>query len=213
MRRGSGVLGLRTLAIAAVAAAAAGAAFATTGQEELFERTWAGHLPQYCLYTQLLPDAQAGLYHTPTGKKYLKQYGPAFFHTHHYCWGLDKTYRASMEEDDFERRALYRSSVEEFDYVLMRSTQDFVLRVEILVNKGIAQEALGKYVEAVESYTEALRLRRDYPPAYVGLSSCFEALGDRQRALTIIESGLALAPDSEALLERRLALTSRADSD
>ncbi len=200
---------LPRLAIVALASAAAGPGFA--GEEELFQRLWADHLPAYCLYTQLLPDGDYGLYKSSTAKEYEKKYGYEAFRTlHHYCFGLEKTYQAATEEDERQRRFLYQSAVNEFDYVLVRTTDAFILKPEIYVSKGAALEVLGKYADAVQVYTEAIRLVKDYVPAYIGLSNCFETLGDPARALAIVESGLRHAPTSEILLGRRSALTDRA---
>lgn len=192
----------------AFATAAVGTSLAGE-QEEVFQRLWGNYLPEYCLYTQARPDREPGLYGTPKSKEYAKLYGSAFHHMHHYCWGLDETYRALSEEEEQLRKGLYQSAINDFDYILLRSPDDFVLKPEIYVNKGAALEALGRCVDAVEAYTEALLLRSDYVPAYIGLSNCFEALGDPQRALTVVESGLQQVPGSELLLERRLALTGR----
>jgi len=178
-------------------------------QEDLFQRLWADHLPRFCLYTQLIPDGDYGLYTTPTAREYEKIYGPAFRHMHHYCFGLEKSYKASLEEDEQQRTSLYRESVGEYDYVLQRTTDDFVLKPDIYFHKGNSLEVLGAYADAVSAYTAALALKSDYVAAYVGLSNCFEVLGDPGRALSIVETGLRYSPDSEDLLRRRSTLVSQ----
>ena len=196
--------------LASLGAAATPCLAAMTAQEQLFRRLWADHLPEYCLYTQLMPDGDYGLYGSPVSKEYGKMFGPAFHHMHHYCFGLENTYQASLEDEQPARLRLYSQAVREFDYVLDRSTDDFVLKPEIYVNKGAALEVLGLYADAVEAYTNALTLKRDYVPAYIGLSNCFEVLGDPARALAMVDSGLQQVPGSEALLAKRSELTGAA---
>ena len=199
---------VKLAAVAALTCAAASSALAgSTTQEQIFKRLWADHLPDYCLYTQLLPDGEYGLFGTPTSKEFGKTFGEATFrHLHHYCFGLEKTYLASQEQEEHLRIGLYRSAVNEFDYVLDRSPDDFVLKPEIYVNKGSALEILGLYADAVTAYTRALEIAPTHVPAYIGLSNCFESLGDKARARAIVEAGLRQSPNAESLVAKREAL-------
>lgn len=186
-------------------------AISEDSRKRLFDRRYAAHLPEYCLYTQGLPDGSAGMYDHPlsTGK-YRTMFGDTWHHLHHYCFGLDDLFNAANHEDPFLRQGSYRKSVGEFDYVLHHAPDDFILGAEIYVNKAFALQAMKQYGDAVEAYTAAIERKSDYVPAYIGLSSCFETLGDVGQALAIIESGLQQAPDSSALRERHSQLLTRA---
>ena len=178
-------------------------------KQTMWEAQWADHLPPYCLYTQLLPDHTYGKWQDPisTGV-YAKRFGPTWLHLHHYCFGLQNTFEASTTDDEMLRRSLFSSAITEFNYVIDRAPDDFVLKPEILVNRGAAEEVLGLASAAVVSYTEALRLDPAHVPAYIGLSTCFETLGDTAEALTVVDAGLRRVPDSDELRDRRKELES-----
>ena len=176
--------------------------------ERLWVR-WADHLPAWCLYTQAFPGGTySPLWQSPRSDEYMRFFGPTFGTMHHYCWGLAHTHAASLTDDTTEQEFNFAAAIQEFNFVLNRAPDDFRLKPELYVHKGAAQEALEDYFGAVTSYTDAIRLNGEYEPAYIGLSNCFEELGEPQEALAIIDAGLQRVPGSEVLLVRREELAS-----
>lgn len=180
------------------------------------DRVWAqfeDHLPAYCKYTKLLPDTKhttGAFLHPLSQGMYHQMFGETWNHLHHYCFGLNDIYKASKEAYNEEmRRGLTRSAIVEFDYVLDRAHQGFVLTPEILVAKGNALVSLDRDLEAVEQFTTALEIRADYVPAYVALANYFERRGDTPYAVTILRQGLERVPDSEILQAKLDELSSR----
>ncbi len=153
------------------------------------------YLPDFC------KDTYDGNW-DPQGP-YSRMYGEGWPHLHHYCRGLYKFDTAMLNwRDQRVRRFELTSSLEEFDYVLTKTSNAFVLRPEILVKKGHALLLLDRDIEAIETFTEAMALRRDYAPAYLMLSNYFLRAGDDATALELLELGARNAPDSAALKQR-----------
>ena len=70
--------------------------------------------------------------------------GEPFHAMHHYCWGLMKLNRALYLARSEQARTFYfRDAILEFDYVLERSPENFILRPEILTKKGQCLIRLG----------------------------------------------------------------------
>lgn len=157
---------------------------------------WKVGYPDYCQYSF---DGNRG---HPQKSPYATVYGwKNFQHLHHYCRGLYrmKEAAAAAESTAAMDSSFYRATME-FNYVLDNTGPDFVLKPEILVQKGISLLAIGKFIEAIECFNEALELRRDYVPAYVALANYFLNQDDPEGAREVLEIGLAHAPDSEILL-------------
>lgn len=169
--------------------------------DRVWAKRYANHLPEWCKYTQELPDKSVhGAYGHPLSKTYSVVFAPAWLHLHHYCRGLSWMYEASkVVNDEAVRRGLYAGVVAECDYVLERSDDTLVLAPEIHYKKGIALMTLGRRMEAVESFTAALAIRADYVPAYLALSQYFERAGDVTEATRVIRQGLERAPDAPQL--------------
>ena len=95
-------------------------------------------------------------------------------------------------------------SIGEFDYVITRAPEDFILLPEILTKKGENLVRLGKGPVGVTQFERAMELKPDYWPPYAYMSDYFKDAGDPKKAREILEKGLSNAPDAKAL-QRRLA--------
>jgi len=206
---------VRSLAVR-IAFLVACAVATTDARANEIDRVWAAryanHLPEWCKYTQELPDKHfQGAYGDPLSKTYSVVFAPVWHHLHHYCRGLSWMYEATkVGRDETARRGLYNNVVSEFDYVLDRSDDTFVLAPELHYRKGVALMALEHRMEAVESFTAALRIRPDYVPAYVALSQYFESAGDVSEAVRVLREGLARVPDAPQLQQRLAELEGQA---
>jgi tetratricopeptide (TPR) repeat protein len=180
--------------------------------DRVWAKRYADHLPEWCKYTMELPSSaeEKGAYGDPRGAPWVAEFGQhRFMHLHHYCRGLDHLYQGARVVNEQEREFLFKEAVKECDYLLDRTDDTFVLKPEIYYKKGVALMTLGKAVEAVESFTTALRIRPDYEPAYVSLSQFFERAGDRAEARRLIEEGLRWIPQSTQLTARLAELKGR----
>jgi hypothetical protein len=164
-------------------------------------------LPPYCVYTEMFrmkrvpggenPDEFAR-WQSLLGKS-------TFHHLHHYCWALMKTNRGLfLAREPWLRQSYLGYSIEEFDYVIERAPDDFLLLPEILTKKGENLVRLKKGPVAMMSFERAAELKPDYWPPYAHMSDFYKSTGDMAKAREMLEKGLSFAPDALAL-KRRLA--------
>lgn len=162
-------------------------------------------LPRYCNYTQMFREKVPGGNDSAVINGWYAQLGPTFHHLHHYCLGLIKNNRAMILARDHGVRQFYLgAAIVEFDYVIDRASDDFILLPEIITKKGEALVQLGKGPVAVLEFQRAIELKNDYWPPYAYLSDYYKGTGELGKARELIESGLAHSPDSKAL-QRRLS--------
>ena len=169
-------------------------------------------MPRYCKYTQSYRQEVIGGNDPTQIAKYERLMGPSispnvpmFGHMHHYCNGVWKTNRASLiSQGQGARTILLRSSIEEFDYVIARAPDTFILLPEILTKKGETLVQLGQGASARTTLSRAIELKPDYWPAYAALSEHYVKVGDVAKAREVLQKGLEVTPDEKAL-KRRLA--------
>jgi tetratricopeptide (TPR) repeat protein len=166
-------------------------------------------LPEFCRYTQIFRD------HLPGGKdpdqiaRWTNLLGHTFIHLHHYCWGLMATNRAFYMSRTSEQRGYNLSqSINEFNYVIERSPQDFVLLPEILTKKGENLIQMDKGPQGVSELRGAIDLKPDYWPPYAWISDYFKEVGDLPKAREWLEKGLSAAPNTRPLMRRMAELDS-----
>ena len=162
-------------------------------------------LPGYCIHTELFRSKIPGGSNPEMIQAWTRQMGEVFRHMHHYCFGLMKTHRALLlSRDSGTRRFYLADSLIEFDYVIDRAPESFVLLPEILTKKGEALVHLGMGPVAVVHFERAIGLKLDYWPPYAQLSDYYKASGDTRKARRLLEEGLSHVPDAKAL-QRRIA--------
>jgi tetratricopeptide (TPR) repeat protein len=172
---------------------------------DAFDRREVALLPQYCTYTQLFRGSVPGGSNPQMIDAWSARMGPVFNHMHHYCFGLMNTHRALYLSRDATTRSFYlNAAVREYDYVISRTTEAFVMLPEIFSKKGEALGHLGRGPLAVFEYERAIELKPDYWPPYAHLADHYKGLGDLKKAREVLEAGLTKAPDAKAL-QRRLA--------
>ncbi len=125
---------------------------------------------------------------------------------HHYCDGLKSMIRA----DKFNKESGYwlTQGIQSFNSVVQGGWwKNCPLQAEAYVNLGNAYlrqstQRNTSSSKAAESFMKALEVQPDYLPAYYALSDFFVHLGDKKKALRVVEDGLRYAPDSASLLRR-----------
>jgi tetratricopeptide (TPR) repeat protein len=182
-------------------------------RNRVWDQTFADHLPEYCKYTQALPDhlgsvslgLKGAYYHPLSTDKYQKMFGKdTWVHMHHHCQGLEFMYRAMNHPDPTKKIFWYRQAVTEFDYVINRARKPYLLHAEGLFNKGIAFLSIQEPIEGVNYLSEAIQIDPRYLPAYVALANYFQYSGDLEQAASVVQAGLEQIPDS-AILRAKLA--------
>ncbi len=164
-----------------------------------------GRLPHYCKYTQNFRERLPGGNDSAQISYWYSVMGEPFHAMHHYCWGLMKLNRALyLARNDQARLFYFRDAILEFDYVLERSPEDFILKPEILTKKGQSLIRLGRGAVAVQDLERAIALKPDYWPPYVQLSDYYKESGQIALAREVLEKALAQSPDA-APVKQRLA--------
>lgn len=161
-------------------------------------------LPPYCRST--------GYTAVPGGKnpaevqRWRGLMGPSFAHMHHYCWALHAINQSVMARTTQERLGHFERSVGDFTYVIENAEKDFVLLPEIYTKRGESLIRIGNAGQAVADFLRAIELKPDYWPPYVQLIDYFKQMGNLASAREWAEKGLALAPNSRTLQERKTEL-------
>ena len=167
-------------------------------------------LPGYCKYTQLFRD------HVPGGNDpiqiahWYQVMGHSFHAMHHYCWGLMKTNRALLLARTKQLRTYYlRSSIQEYDYVIAATPEDFFMLPEIYAKRGENLLRLHEVGEGLASLQHSIQLKADYWPPYAALSDYFSSVGQDKRAIEWLRKGLETSPGAKPLQERLSALSTK----
>jgi tetratricopeptide (TPR) repeat protein len=116
-----------------------------------------------------------------------------------------------MERGLGNRSALLRHAANQFTYMLNLSSPKFILMPEIHLKMGVTQELMGKRVEALKHFLQAIKLKRDYVPAYLKVINFYKELHDVESAARIARTGLKYSPNSKTLQNELRELQSLSD--
>jgi len=156
-------------------------------------------LPAYCRGTQQIRSVS----HDPVPiETYMKRYGQAYYHLHHYCWALNSENKANTIPDKQQRNSKLFYALGDIDYVIDRSQPNFLLLPEIYTGKARILFKLDRAPEAVGALYKALQLKPDYWPASLRLSDHYKRQGDMKNARTILEKALEKTPKSKVIAKR-----------
>jgi len=126
-----------------------------------------------------------------------------WLHLHHYCDGLNFMNRSFKRGSDRNARDFdLRRAVNNFDYVLTRASNDFVLLPEIMAQKARALHMLGRKAEAASLDAKVIAMQPDYIPAYIALGDFYKESGDLKKARETYEAGLIQHPGQRSLVRR-----------
>ena len=130
----------------------------------------------------------------------LDRSNPSSAHMHHQCDGLrflDRAYAAMGKPQD---RAHYlNESINNFDYVLKHTQEDYVMRGEVHLGKARALRLAGRNAEAAAEFSKALRYTPDSPDVYQALADHYQETGNKPKALEMATEGLRRSPNSKGL--------------
>jgi len=124
-------------------------------------------------------------------------------HMHHYCSGLrflNRAYSAMGNKPDMNYKL--GVAINNFNYVLSHTKEDYVMRGEVHVDKARALKLLGKKAEAVAEFNKALRYEIGSPDVYQALSDHYLEVNNKAKALEMATEGMRRYPDSRGLKRR-----------
>jgi tetratricopeptide (TPR) repeat protein len=165
-------------------------------------------LPRVCLaqtfinsalFNPVVPEAERRQWAQRLGED---DYG----HFHHFCWGLIDMRRGNGTMETGLRDHNYRSAVRNFQYVERRVSRRFAMLPEVYLRMGMALLHLRDHAAAAKSFLLATTLKPDYTPAYAALIDVYVDLHDFDAAKTVLQDGLAKAPNSDLLATKKIEL-------
>ena len=127
---------------------------------------------------------------------------PAFLHVHHYCAGMMLSDKLLTTPPGPDRRRVCIDSKNNFNYVVRNWSTQSPLYPEALVRSGRVDELCERKAEAAQNYLNAIRVRPNYPPAYIALSDLQASQGNSAEASKVLRQGLKANPSSKALAAR-----------
>ena len=98
--------------------------------------------------------------------------------------------------------------------VISNTAQIPEIRADAYLNRGIAQEDLNNLADAIEDYTQAIKLNPEYRALYHYRGLAYDRDGKSDLAIADFSEAIRLDPtDTEALLYRGLAYAAQSDYD
>lgn len=162
------------------------------------------YLPPYCRYCAAVNRDQYK-HEKKKWARILKTQGQPV-HLHHYCCGLLMLSR--LMRGVGKHSALLNRAEQEFNYVLKHSSPKFILLPEVHLKMGITQKLMGRDSKALQHFTQAIKLKKNYVIAYVHIIDCYKEHNDFKNAIKTAKMGLKHSPNSELLKKKLVDLES-----
>ncbi|MBI1285826.1 MAG: hypothetical protein GC183_16090 [Thiobacillus sp.] len=158
-------------------------------------------LPEYCRGTQGL--RQISKLPKSAVDNYYKTYGETYHHLHHYCWALMSEYNAFKILEAGPRSNKLKEAIGDIDYVLNKNPPaTFPPLAEIYTTRARILFKLDRPGEAAADLVRATSLKPVYQPAYTQLSDYYLKIGQKDKAVAILEEGVANDPSPTSLLRK-----------
>ena len=181
-------------------------------QVNAYDAREVARLPNYCRYTQAFRSSVPGGNDQAQINYWYSVMGETFHAMHHYCWGLMKLNRALYLSRTAQTRNFYlNDAIQEFNYVLERSPERFILLPEMLSKKAQALIRLGRGPVAVPLLEQAIELKPDYWPPSVQLSDYYKSVGNIEMARKVLENAISASPNVESLKKHLAELNGARD--
>lgn len=136
---------------------------------------------------------------------WMRQYGAAWEHMHHYCFGKKALALAYRYYSDSKKRAYFSSqSANEFDYVLGSTESNFPLRTEILIQRGRAKVLAREYDDAKKTFEEVLKRDPKSIDGWSALSDMYSQMGRNADAIAVLEEAIEVTGGEHKKLKARL---------
>lgn len=125
---------------------------------------------------------------------------------HHYCAGVNNMNRYLNLFKDPKRNYYLSRAVPEMNYTLNNLPDDFIVAADMYLNRGLAYQLMKKNNEATADFNKSIAIDPKNIQAYLNLASLAEKNNQKQKALTIITTGLTQVPNSNELKNKYLKL-------
>ncbi|MDL1968656.1 MAG: hypothetical protein LWW97_08955 [Deltaproteobacteria bacterium] len=132
--------------------------------------------------------------------------GKDWMHLHHYCYGLIMLNRHSRGVG--KPSALLREAEAQINYVITHSNPKFILMPELHLKMGITQKLMGKDSKALQHFIQAIKLKKNYVPAYLHIISYYKEHHDLKNAIKTAKRGLKYSPKSNMLKKKLIEMQS-----
>jgi hypothetical protein len=168
-------------------------------------------LPRVCLAQKVINEQlQSPLVSEVERREWALRLGEKDYSSyHHYCWALLHIRRGSTASAPNEKTYNYKAAIDNFNYVLRRASIQFPLLPEVNLRKGLTLQLTGDNPGAAREFMAAVKLKRDYTPAYAALVDIHLDLGNVEAAAAVLKEGLTHAPNSKILAQKRLEIEAR----
>jgi tetratricopeptide (TPR) repeat protein len=154
------------------------------------------------LNEEIVPEAERAVWTARLGEK-------DYSHFHHYCTALIYTRRGNAADTPLERKGNYRAAVQNYEYVQRMASNQFPLMPEVGLRKGQVLLLLHESGAAAAEFLGAIKLKNDYTPAYAALADLYVSLGNMDEAVQTLDTGLANAPNSSLLRQKKIDVESQ----
>jgi len=125
---------------------------------------------------------------------------------HHYCEALFFEARAITAKNQNSRNRLLQKAVAGMNSWAEKDCKSYsrcVLYPDVHTRIGRTLSKQGQIAEAIKHYMLAIRGKRNYTPAYAGMSDLYVELNQPNEARKVLEAGLQARPGSR-MLQRRI---------
>lgn len=187
----------RIAAVAALAVFWALPAYAGSRMSETEYRM----LPDYCKAQGNVEQSYFQKYYNPgRAQQWKDAFGSNNFqHFHHYCWSLVAIAQAYSSTAIGSRLSLATGAIRDIEYVLERSSSDFVLLPMIYTKLGEAYLLARDDRNAEAAFRKAWEVDPSYWRPYVWWAGRLKQRGKTREALAVAEEGLKNAPGTKSL--------------
>ncbi len=152
-------------------------------------------LPKYCGARFNKPGSNPAYWKQLFGRK-------NWNHTHHYCNALNRINNDYTLLDPEKKKVNLEKTIRIIKDVLNKTETRFVLRPQMFLKLGESHSKLRQYIQAIQSYKNALKIKQNYSQAYASMSDNYIKMGDRDKAIEILKTGLQFKPNSKRLKRR-----------
>lgn len=138
----------------------------------------------------------------PESKNWASALGKDYWHTHHYCAGinyLNRYYRARSGQDKKFNLNNARTNLE---YMVSHAAPTFSLMPDVYSNLGTVYSLMNEPGQAISYFNKAIELDPRQPKVYNALSDYYAKTKQSVKALEIVTTGLRYNPDTKSLQRR-----------
>lgn len=145
-------------------------------------------LPEYCRGTKVI--SRISKLPKSAIDNYYKIYGETYHHLHHYCWALMSEYNAYKISAKGPRNNKLNQAIGDIDYVLNKNpSATFAPLGDIYNTRARILFKMDRPGEALADLIKATSLQPAHQQAYAQLSDYYLKIGQKDKAISVLEQG------------------------